>query len=424
MEPRLSVAYSSAAGQGILRMGFSLQGFSAITRCPSNLAQDGVIRAVQYDNADQLCLDGMRLVLIASALDFGVKRREYRTLPDTFVKVVSHSPASWNEDMRGPKSFEVFTKAGRIVQYGGTTDGQVLAKTHQAVAAWWVTSEKDRRGNTIAYTYQNDPHPGDGYTVEHYPVRIDYTSHPKAPASRAVAFDYLDSPLQHTFYSGGMALRRSKHLTTVRMLGPGDAEVRSYHFTYTGGDGTKRLLIASVSECAGTICRPPTAFGWSSHPAAGFTKVVTPIAAPPEPPALGSDPIDTRAHWMLADVTGDGLDDLIVSSLSQPGSDWKNSWSVTANAGVVPMFKSSSGGIGFSLDQYQAVDFDPSDPQPWWGVPFDVDLDGRKDFLLDPPNIRLPTWRIMHARKDHTFELLDTGIARHVLPAAKVQRPA
>jgi RHS repeat-associated protein len=126
---------------------------------------------------------------------------------------------------------------------------------------------------------------------------------------------------------------------------------------------------------------------------------------------------------MLADVTGDGLDDLIVSSLSQPGSDWKNSWSVTANAGVVPMFKSSGGGIGFSLDQFQAVDFDPNDPQPWWGVPFDVDMDGRKDFLLDPPNLRLPTWRVMHARADHTFELLDTGIARHVLPAAKVQRP-
>jgi RHS repeat-associated protein len=425
MEPRLAVTYGSSSGIGILGMGFSLRGFSAITRCPSNLAQDGAIRGVLYDHADHFCLDGARLVEVTSnVVVSGESIREFRTIPDTFTKVVAHSPANWNENLKGPQFFEVFTKGGRILEYGATASGQILAKKG-VVSAWWLTREKDRRGNAITYSYQNDPHPGDGYTVEHYPVRIDYTSHPHAAASRAVTFDYLDSPLQHTFYSGGMALRRSKHLTVVHMLGPGDAEVRSYRFTYTGGDGTKRLLLASVSECASKTCRPPTTFGWSSHPEAGFTKMVTPIVAPPVPPAFGKVPIETRANWMLADVTGDGLDDLIVSgmALSPLSGNWQNLWTLTPNGGGAPMFTSSSGGGGFNLDQYQSFDFDPNNPLPWWGVPFDVDLDGRKDFLLDPPNIRLPTWRVMHARKDHTFELLDTGIARHVLPAARFQMP-
>src|SRR5258706_8660899 len=186
MEPRLSVTYSSAAGQGILGMGFSLQGFSAITRCPSNLAQDGTVRGVQYDSEDHLCLDGARLVEVASSVVSGESIHEFRTIPDSFVKVVAHSPVTWNEHLKGPHFFEVFTKAGRILEYGATGGGKVLAKDH-VVAAWWLTSEKDRRGNAIAYTYQNDTHPTEKYTLQHYPLRIDYTSHAQAPVSRAVA---------------------------------------------------------------------------------------------------------------------------------------------------------------------------------------------------------------------------------------------
>src|SRR6185437_3493956 len=62
MEPRLAVAYDSSRGEGPLGVGFALQGLSAVTRCPSNIAQDGRIRSVRYDSDDKLCLDGVRLV--------------------------------------------------------------------------------------------------------------------------------------------------------------------------------------------------------------------------------------------------------------------------------------------------------------------------------------------------------------------------
>ncbi|HTN82835.1 MAG TPA: SpvB/TcaC N-terminal domain-containing protein, partial [Sorangium sp.] len=47
--PRIQLVYRSDGGDGVLGAGFSLAGLSAITRCPSSLAQDGEIRGVRYD---------------------------------------------------------------------------------------------------------------------------------------------------------------------------------------------------------------------------------------------------------------------------------------------------------------------------------------------------------------------------------------
>src|SRR5262249_20185649 len=58
IEPSLSIAYNSNAGDGALGMGFSLARLSAITRCAKTMAVDGEIRGVQYDADDALCLDG------------------------------------------------------------------------------------------------------------------------------------------------------------------------------------------------------------------------------------------------------------------------------------------------------------------------------------------------------------------------------
>jgi len=64
VEPHLALVYNSGGGNGVLGMGFSITGFSAVTRCSSNIAQDGRLRAVRYDDEDALCLDGARLVPI------------------------------------------------------------------------------------------------------------------------------------------------------------------------------------------------------------------------------------------------------------------------------------------------------------------------------------------------------------------------
>src|SRR5690349_11584837 len=58
MEPKLAVVYNSQAGNGLLGVGWNLEGLSAITRCPMTMAEDGVRGAVNYDANDRFCLDG------------------------------------------------------------------------------------------------------------------------------------------------------------------------------------------------------------------------------------------------------------------------------------------------------------------------------------------------------------------------------
>src|SRR5437867_2920998 len=64
MEPKLALVYNSQGPNASAGMGWSLEGLSAITRCPKTGAQDGVAdsRAVSYTSEDRYCLDGQRLL--------------------------------------------------------------------------------------------------------------------------------------------------------------------------------------------------------------------------------------------------------------------------------------------------------------------------------------------------------------------------
>src|SRR5262245_7610273 len=56
VQPNLSINYSSRGANGLLGRGWTLSGLSRITRCARNLAQDGYVRQIQYDNQDAFCL--------------------------------------------------------------------------------------------------------------------------------------------------------------------------------------------------------------------------------------------------------------------------------------------------------------------------------------------------------------------------------
>ena len=189
LEPHLALTYSSGSNGGILGMGFSIAGFSAVSRCAQNVAQDGNIRAVQYDGSDKLCLDGKRLVPISSV----GSAIEYRVFPDSFVKVVGHF------DAKGAASFDVYTRSGLHVEYGTTDDSKVWGLKGIA-RAWWAAKATDQLGNFVTDSYNNDRDPADHHTVEHTPGEIDYTGFSGTPAldpSRRVIFNYWNIILNH-----------------------------------------------------------------------------------------------------------------------------------------------------------------------------------------------------------------------------------
>ncbi|HSN97431.1 MAG TPA: SpvB/TcaC N-terminal domain-containing protein, partial [Candidatus Nanopelagicales bacterium] len=224
IEPSLSIIYDSSAGEGPLGVGFTLSGLSAISRCPRNIAQDDTIAPVRDDEHDALCMDGKRLVPVGHDPSQPGQPVEYRTFPDTSTRVVADftENAGWDPS-RGPKFLEAFTRSGLILEYGSLSKGRVLAR-QGVVRSWLLTRIRDRSGNRLDIFYRNDLDPAEGYTVEHVPVRINYTAHALAPASRAVVFDYsdLEGPDVRHLFARGMRLRRSLQLDRIRMLGPSD----------------------------------------------------------------------------------------------------------------------------------------------------------------------------------------------------------
>ncbi|WP_437729520.1 RHS repeat-associated core domain-containing protein [Sorangium sp. So ce861] len=408
VEPRLALHYDSSAGEGVLGAGFSIAGLSAITRCPTSLAQDGEIRGVRYDAEDALCLDGKRLVAVGRAAG----TIEYRTLPDTMVKVVGHYAAEGDAPAEA-LFFEAMMPSGLVIEYGKSYSGKPLARGG-AARAWLATKARDGRGNAMTYEYCSAD-AEEGFTAEYAIDEIRYTSFEGEPAlapSRAVRFVYeTREPAEvRTHYAAGMALQRSLRLDEIQMLGADDTLVRRYGFTYEVSEATKRMLLTEVEECAGDgVCKPPTRFQYSRSEA-GFRRIATDAAAP----------TSRKASPMLFDIDGDGLDDLVVpdvvAGLSTPENPITG-WLVARNrrsSGSAAPFAPAT----LALLEDWAVIADPhgsSDPellQPELGTALDYNQDGRTDVFLHDVHETGNTWLVLLTRPDLTFEVHDTGIRR------------
>ncbi|XXT17007.1 RHS repeat-associated core domain-containing protein [Sorangium sp. So ce429] len=418
--PRIQLVYRSDGGDGVLGAGFSLAGLSAITRCPSNLAQDGEIRGVRYDRDDKLCLDGQRLVPVGQ----GSGTIEYRTFPDTFVKVVGHYPPGDGAPAEA-LFFEAYLPTGRVVEYGRTEGSKPLARGG-VPRAWLANETRDGRGNAMTYAYCL-AEAEDGHAAEYAVDEIRYTSFEGTPSlepSRAVRFVYgtKDSAAIRTGYSGGMALQRSLRLEEIQMLGPGDARVRSYGFRYELSPATSRTLLTEVEECASDgVCRPPTRFQYS-HAKPGFERLATDV----------DKPISRLVSPMVFDVDGDGLDDLVIpdsdAALSTP-SNPITAWWAARNLGprASPAYLARPE-LAFLEEWPFVVDpAGPSDPvllQPELGTVLDYDDDGRMDVLLHDVYDAKTTWHVLLSRPDWTFALHDTGIRRPFPLGAKPAPPS
>ena len=258
MEPKLALVYNSQAGNGLLGMGWNLEGFSAITRCPRTIAQDGTRGAVTYDWTDRYCLDGQRLVLVSGA-SYGADGAEYRTERESFSKVVSYGVTA-----NGPVWFKVWTKAGQIVEYGNTPSSSVEAVGLSAVRIWAVSSVSDTRNNRVSFSYIKDA--GD-FRVQ----RIDYTTNAGVTSGASVQFEYDQTRTDVSpAFVGGRPIRIMARLTHVRAF-LGTSLVRDYRLTYEQAPATRQSRITSIQECAGDgTCLVASSFQWQEPSASAL----------------------------------------------------------------------------------------------------------------------------------------------------------
>lgn len=301
--PTLKLVYSSSQQNSLLGHGWVLDGLSALSRCPTNISQDGFIDPVDYDENDKLCLDGGRLVVSVSGSDYWADDAEYRTENETFSRIRS-SVAVVSE----PRSFSVQTKNGLTYFYGTTAQSRIVANNGE-ISSWKIERVEDTLGNYWEVEYASNVATGTTRPEEIRYTGNDTTS-PVLNPYNTIKFIYETRPDAQTLSGSGVTQILNERLAKLEMRVDG-AIAWEYQLSYISDSGTNQSLLSSITQCSGSnICLTPTEFTWEQT-LPGFSE-----------PQLwwdtnGASSTQIDSQWMnsnglltaLIDVNGDSLPD-------------------------------------------------------------------------------------------------------------------
>lgn len=299
VSPNLAIAYSSQGNNGPLGMGWTVQGFSSIHRCPQTLYHDGVRGKINYDGDDRLCMDGTRLVPTATIAG----STEYKTEVDSYTRIIGYGPST------GHTYFQAWSKDGRILTFGNTTNSALHpsgSAFSSVIKSWALNRVEDRVGNYIDYTYSLD----NGNLL---PATISYTGNTSAGTApfATVTFNYEDRTADDqttVFDSKGAPSKLTKRLASITTK-TGAVEVKKYKFAYSVSPRTSRTMLASMQECSADeiTCFTATTFQPSATPTSASAFDDTSIRA--------FGPFDSSARQpFVGDFNGDGKSDILIQN--------------------------------------------------------------------------------------------------------------
>jgi hypothetical protein len=248
IEPHLSLKYSSQSGNGLLGVGWSLAGIPVITRKSTVAMRDGITHSVDYTANDRFALNGNTLICVSGT--YGADGAVYRSERDEFSKIVSYGTAG-----AGPSYFKVWTKDGKIMEFGNTTDSKVKAYDRQDVAVWAMNRLQDLCGNymTVAYHYESLSF---GY-VKYWIDTISY-AYVSGQAKCSVSFEY-DTVRQDPIvtYANSFATKIDFRLIKIKTYAGSD-NVKSYSFGYEYAGAVQRSRLVTITEYKGQTYQLPT----------------------------------------------------------------------------------------------------------------------------------------------------------------------
>jgi RHS repeat-associated protein len=285
LEPQLSLTYGGTTRNGVLGVGWSLEGLSSITRCRHTHNRDGYSAPIADDRTDRYCIDGVQLNAQGEA-EYGGDGTHHFPEFDVRTRVTSYGV-----NPSGPDWFEVRRSNGLIYIYGRSDRASVFSGTN-VKREWALERVEDRVGNYIQISYQkltgliNGGTTGSGQYIlasstEMVPTTISYagfsgSSAPPAKLTRAITFTYEDRPDPNVAFLAGHATWRTRRLKKIATK-LGFSTVRSYNIIY--GDevdapaANRASRIAQVEECGGDgVCLPPTSFDYFDDEIVSFSE--------------------------------------------------------------------------------------------------------------------------------------------------------
>ncbi|WP_353393382.1 FG-GAP-like repeat-containing protein [Hydrogenophaga sp. 5NK40-0174] len=345
LTPRISLDYDSHSRTGLLGKGWNMSGVSAISRCAKSLAIDGVREQIQYNQQDEFCLDGIRLELVSGS--HGEDGAEYRLQHDVFSRVVANGAAA-GDPTNGPESFTVQTKNGLLLQYGGSDDSRIEMPGVSVVRVWAATEVQDVKGNSLAYTYEEDNSEGAWRLLS-----AEY-------AGGRVLFSYEPRPDESVAYHAGYRFSNPVRLKQVSVEVDGHL-VNKLTLGYSSESTPNGSMLSSMQQCdASGVCFRPTTYEWTDPGTRAFNN------------GFWGGHGDGVAYSQVVDMNGDGRKDLI-------GYMSSDDWHVCL----------SQGSTFYSCQRHSGPSGIPQ-------VVGDINGDGRTDAAYYPVEGK-STWHICYA---------------------------
>ncbi|MES0491552.1 MAG: FG-GAP-like repeat-containing protein [Leptospirales bacterium] len=256
-KPSLSLMYNSGGGNGIVGMGWAVQGAPSIRRHP------GVNGLSFNENATYSGIGG-------ELVDISGDQSVYHTKNEIYYR---YTPiyGSCGLGPKEPCGWKVVSPGGQVLYFGVDEDGdsgnsRIMADNGKGFVFWGFRAAVDLNNNSITYEYENT----DGYP---YLNRILYTKGAGISRLHAVTFHYEERPDVQEKYVGGAFQRISKRLQSIKVSGnvycafdfctDGDL-IRAYEMEYKTGTTTGRSLLSGLKEIGndGVSSKPPLTFSW------------------------------------------------------------------------------------------------------------------------------------------------------------------
>lgn len=244
MQPKLALAYNSRGPNGPMGPGWSVSGFSAITRCNKTFAQDGASAAVTLTYGDAFCLDGKRLRLTSSSnlATYGQDGTTYQTEVADFANVTAIGTAG-----NGPSYFTVRGQDGLTHNYGNGGNSQVLATGSSTASAWLLSKISDRANNSVVISYLA---PGANRTGSTVPSTISWspTSPGAATFNYSMQFLYTSNTPQNSVvgYIAGTSVFNQDLLTNISIVNASGTTIKQYVLGYDTSPTTEQRRLTSV----------------------------------------------------------------------------------------------------------------------------------------------------------------------------------
>ena len=310
MTPELSIEYDSTSGNGLLGMGFSLGGLSAISRTATTLEQDGFTDGIDFDANDRFALDGQRLVCVSG--EYGAPDSEYRTEIESFVRVIAHGTAT-----SGPDYFTIKTKSGLTKTYGKSNSTSLVYDldgnlSDGAKVSWLLEKIEDSTGNVITYNYAQSTNSQQKYVSE---IVYGAAVHPlKVIFERETREDEIFSFLR------GVNFSSDERLKAIRVFS-GSTEIYAYALNYNQNPVNAFSVLTSVTYLdSGSGKSMSSSFDWLN---VSDSVEFTTWSGPATYVDSGAASLDI-SRVKFGDFNGDGLLDMYYINGAGIGSNHKD----------------------------------------------------------------------------------------------------